>query len=173
MIGNFMRADDAFRQKFRKDVSHGFNARIVLTERGLVLGGALLANGRRRPLHRWRGRAHPYSPRHRLWTRCWARFAGRQNIGAAATNVSPPFISRKAASASPDEEGAYRLSLAVELIDAGIAPRELARELGLGLPADLLSNTIRTSRACRPEAAAKAAKGRSMELEREPIPSIT
>ena len=30
-----------------------------------------------------------------------------------------------------DEEGAYQLSLAAELIEAGVAPRELARELGL------------------------------------------
>jgi hypothetical protein len=30
-----------------------------------------------------------------------------------------------------DEEGAYRLSLAAELLEAGVRPRELARELGL------------------------------------------
>jgi hypothetical protein len=30
-----------------------------------------------------------------------------------------------------DEEGAYRLSLAAKLIEAGVAPRQLARELGL------------------------------------------
>jgi hypothetical protein len=29
------------------------------------------------------------------------------------------------------EDAAYRLALAAELIDAGVAPRELARELGL------------------------------------------
>ncbi|MGH6800482.1 MAG: hypothetical protein ACRECZ_03520, partial [Methylocella sp.] len=37
-----------------------------------------------------------------------------------------------------DEDGAYRLSLAAELIDAGMTPRELARELGFELPADLI-----------------------------------
>ena len=31
-----------------------------------------------------------------------------------------------------DEDGAYRLSLAAHLIEAGMTPRELARELGLG-----------------------------------------
>ncbi len=39
-----MRADDAFQQKFRKDVSHGFDDQMTLSEQGLVLGaGALLA----------------------------------------------------------------------------------------------------------------------------------
>jgi hypothetical protein len=37
-----------------------------------------------------------------------------------------------------DAAGAYRLSLAAELIEAGMTPRELARELGLRLPADLI-----------------------------------
>ena len=36
------------------------------------------------------------------------------------------------------EGAAYRLSLAAELIDAGLAPRELARELGFDPPAGLL-----------------------------------
>jgi hypothetical protein len=36
------------------------------------------------------------------------------------------------------EDAAYRLALAAELIGAGVAPRELARELGFGLPAGLL-----------------------------------
>jgi hypothetical protein len=36
------------------------------------------------------------------------------------------------------EDAAYRLSLAAELIDAGVAPRELARELGFGLPHGLI-----------------------------------
>jgi hypothetical protein len=35
------------------------------------------------------------------------------------------------------EDAAYRLSLAAELIDAGVAPREPARELGFDPPADL------------------------------------
>jgi hypothetical protein len=36
------------------------------------------------------------------------------------------------------EDAAYRLSLAAKLIDAGVAPRDLARELGFDLPAGLL-----------------------------------
>jgi len=36
------------------------------------------------------------------------------------------------------EDAAYRLSLAAELIDAGVAPRELARELGFDPAADLV-----------------------------------
>ena len=36
------------------------------------------------------------------------------------------------------EDAAYRLTLAAELIGAGVAPRELARELGFHLPAGLL-----------------------------------
>lgn len=36
------------------------------------------------------------------------------------------------------EDAAYRLSLAAELIDEGVAPREIARELGFGLPAGLV-----------------------------------
>ena len=36
------------------------------------------------------------------------------------------------------EDAAYRLSLAAELIGAGVAPREIAREFGFGLPADLI-----------------------------------
>ncbi|MGH6839211.1 MAG: hypothetical protein ACREDT_10525 [Methylocella sp.] len=37
-----------------------------------------------------------------------------------------------------DAAGAYRLSLAAKLIEVGMTPRELARELGLRLPADLI-----------------------------------
>jgi hypothetical protein len=37
-----------------------------------------------------------------------------------------------------DAVGAYRLSLAAKLIEAGVTPRELASELGLRLPADLV-----------------------------------
>ena len=36
------------------------------------------------------------------------------------------------------EDAAYRLALAAELIDAGVGPRELARELGFDPPASLL-----------------------------------
>jgi hypothetical protein len=36
------------------------------------------------------------------------------------------------------EDAAYRLSLAAELLDAGVAPRELAQELGFDPPAGLL-----------------------------------
>ncbi|MGA7383817.1 MAG: hypothetical protein WBW81_03710 [Methylocella sp.] len=36
------------------------------------------------------------------------------------------------------EDAAYRLSLAAELIEAGITPCELAQELGFDRPADLL-----------------------------------
>jgi hypothetical protein len=36
------------------------------------------------------------------------------------------------------EDAAYRLSLAAELIDAGVAPRELAQELGFDPPAGLV-----------------------------------
>jgi hypothetical protein len=39
-----------------------------------------------------------------------------------------------------DAQGAYRLSLAAELIDAGIAPRKLAPQLGLSLPRFDLDN---------------------------------
>jgi len=54
-----------------------------------------------------------------------------QNIGTAATRVSPRFIWRRWGSLDIGEDAAYRLSLAAELIEAGVAPRELARELGL------------------------------------------
>jgi hypothetical protein len=37
-----------------------------------------------------------------------------------------------------DAAGAHRLPLAAELIEAGMTPRELAREFGLHLPADLI-----------------------------------
>jgi hypothetical protein len=36
------------------------------------------------------------------------------------------------------KDAAYRLALAAELLDAGLAPRELARELEIDLPADLI-----------------------------------
>jgi hypothetical protein len=60
------------------------------------------------------------------------------------------------------EDAAYRLLLAAELIDAGVAPRELARELGF----DSTIKYDRRSRACRPEAAGLPASGRRLGMPR-------
>ncbi len=58
-----------------------------------------------------------------------------------------------------DGEDAYRLRLAARLIDGGMRPRDLARELGLGKSSPTSANIATVSRACRPETAAPAGNG--------------
>jgi hypothetical protein len=136
-----MGADDAFRQKFSKDVSHGFDARMA--EQGLVLGGALLAKmgddglciegseeriftllaiayGRDVP-EAMLGSLRRVSKHWRGGNKCLAAiYLAQSGLGKL------------------DTASAYRLSLAAKLIDAGVTPRELARDLGFVLPADLI-----------------------------------
>ncbi len=70
--------------------------------------------------------------------RSWDRCAAWQNTGKAATSVSPRFIWRRWAYRASARTPPTRLALAAELLDAGVAPRELARELGFDPPAGLV-----------------------------------
>ncbi len=141
-----MHVNDISRQQFSKIASRGFQGRMVLTERGLVLdAGTLLAklDDKALPIE---------ADQERIWTllsvaygeeishavfgslRCVAKNWQGGDKCLAAIHLAQMGL--------PDigENAAYRLSLAAELIDAGIAPRELARELGFGLPAGLIKH---------------------------------
>jgi hypothetical protein len=63
------------------------------------------------------------------------------------------------------EDAAYRLSLAAELIMRTSRQNGLRKNLGSVSP-PVSSNTIRTSRACQPEAGGKAASGRRLGMPR-------
>ncbi|HUI21888.1 MAG TPA: hypothetical protein VLZ74_12700 [Methylocella sp.] len=97
---------DGSRSPDEDAAGRGFHHEMTLTERGLVLGaGTLLAKmdggglhleGEEERVLTLLAIAHGGNVR----VRCWAPFAARQNIGAAATNALPRFISRKVACAS-------------------------------------------------------------------------
>jgi hypothetical protein len=61
-----------------------------------------------------------------------------------------------------DAQAIYRLSLAAELIDAGMTPRELARELGLSLPRSDLEKAGYNPYGFQPEIIGRAATGRTV-----------
>ncbi len=140
-----MQAYDVFREKFSKDAARGFGRQTALSEHGLFLGGVLLAkmrddglclDGEEERILTLLSIAHgraasplelghlPRVSKH--WQgdeKCLATIALAQSgLGKL------------------DEDGAFRLSLAVELLDAGFAPREIARELGFDPPADLVKH---------------------------------
>jgi hypothetical protein len=132
-----MHASDVFRKKFSKDATRGFGGQTALSELGLFLGGVLLAkmgdDGLRLDGEEERiltllsialGRAaSPLALGHlRRVSKHWQR--GDKCL--AAIHLAQSGLGKL------DAQAAYRLSLAAELIDAGIAPSELARKLGLG-----------------------------------------
>ena len=139
-----MRADAAFRQTFEKNSSCGFARRPTLSKRGLVLGaGTLVAtfDGKGRLAESEEERALTLlnvacgheTPRGMLDSlrRVAKHWQGGDKCLAAIhlARIGLPEIG---------EVAAYRLSLAAELIGAGVAPRELARELGFDPPAGLV-----------------------------------
>jgi hypothetical protein len=141
--GKSMHVNEISRQQFSKFASRNFQGRMVLTERGLVLGaGTLLAklDGKARPIE---------ADQERIWTLLAVAYGEKisQAVFGSLRRVAKHWKSGDKSLATihlaqmglPDigEDAVYRLSLAAELIDAGVAPRELARELGFDPAADL------------------------------------
>jgi hypothetical protein len=139
-----MQADAAFRQTFEKNSTRGFSRRPALTRRGLVLGagtlvakfdgkGRLAEGGEERALTLLTVACGHETPRGMLDSlrRVAKQWQGGDKCLAAIhlAQIGLPDIG---------EDAAYRLSLAAELIDAGVAPSELARELGFDPPAGFL-----------------------------------
>jgi hypothetical protein len=131
-----MHVNDISRQQFSKIASRGFAGRMTLTERGLVLGaGTLLAklDDKVLPIE---------ADQERIWTLLSVAYGHEvpQAVFGSLRRVAKHLLGgdkclaaiHLAQTGLPDigEDAAYRLSLAAELIDAGVAPRELARELG-------------------------------------------
>ncbi len=142
--GKSMHVTGISRQQFSKFASRGFHGQMTLTGQGLVLGaGTLLAK-----------LDHKAVPTEAEQERLWALLSvayGRAvplAVLASLRRVAKHWRGgdkslagiQVAQKGLPDigEDAAYRLSLAAELLDAGAAPRELARELGFDPPADLL-----------------------------------
>jgi hypothetical protein len=139
-----MRADSAARQPFGKNSSHGFVGRMTLTERGLILGaGTLLAKLDDKALL-------IEADQERIWTLLSVAYGEKisQAVFGSLRRAAKHWQGGDKSLAAihlaqmglPDigEDAANRLSLAAELIDAGVAPRELARELGFDPPAGLV-----------------------------------
>jgi hypothetical protein len=135
--GDFMHADSAPRQTFGKNSSRGFAGRITLTGQGLVLGaGTVLAKLDDKTLS-------VEAEQERIWALLSVAYGEEvpHAVLGSLRRVAKHWQSGDKCLAAihlahmglPDigEDAAYRLALAAELIDAGIAPRELAQELGL------------------------------------------
>ncbi len=134
-----MYINDISRQQFSKIASRGFQGRMTLTGQGLVLGaGTLLA--------KLDDKALPIvADQERIWTLlsvAYGEMTSRAVLGSLRRVAKHWQGGDKCLAAIhlaqmglPDigEDAAYRLSLAAELIDAGVAPCELARELGFSL----------------------------------------
>jgi hypothetical protein len=139
-----MHADSASRQTFGKNSSPGFAGRMTLSGQGLVLGaGTLLA--------KLDDKAPPAElEQERIWTLLSVAYGEKisQGVFGSLRRVAKHWQGGDKGLAAIhlaqmslpdiDEDAAYRLSLAAELIDEGVAPREIARELGFGLPAGLV-----------------------------------
>lgn len=131
-----MQVNDVFREKFSKDAARGFGRQTALSERGLFLGGVLLAKMGDEGLCL-------DGEEERILTLLSVARNGDVNRAAlsALRRVSKHWQSGDKCLAAItlaqsglgklDAEGAYRLSLAAELLEAGVTPRELRRELGL------------------------------------------
>ncbi|HXN88700.1 MAG TPA: hypothetical protein VN890_05020 [Methylocella sp.] len=139
-----MHVNDISRQQFSKIASRGFRGRMTLADQGLVLGaGTLLAklDDKALPIE---------AEQERIWTLLAVAYGHGVPLAVLGSlrRVAKHWHAGDKSLAAihlaqmglPDigEDAAYRLSLAAELIDAGVAPRELARELGLGLHTDLI-----------------------------------
>jgi hypothetical protein len=142
--GKSMQLNDISRQQFSKIASRGLTGRMTLTDRGLGLGaGTLLA--------KLGGKALPFeADQERIWTLLSVAYGEEisQAVLGSLRRVAKHWQGGDRCLAAihlPQmglpgigEDAAYRLSLAAELIDAGVAPRELARELGFDPPAGLV-----------------------------------
>ncbi len=139
-----MHADAASRQTFGKNSSHGFAGRMTWTERGLILGvGTLLAKLDDKALA-------IEVEQERIWTLLSVAYGEviSQAVFGSLRRAAKHWQGggkrlaaiHLAQTGLPDigEDAAYRLSLAAELIGAGVAPRELARELGFDPAAGLV-----------------------------------
>jgi hypothetical protein len=155
-----------------KNTLLGFQGRMILSGQGLVLGaGTLLAKLDDKALL-------SEGDQERIWTLLSVAYGHEVPLAVLGSlrRVAKHWHSGDESLAAihlaqtglPDigEDAAYRLSLAAELIGAGVAPRELARELGFSPPPGY-SNTIRTSPACRPAAGGKAPSGRRLGMPRD------
>jgi hypothetical protein len=134
-----MHANGISRQQFSKIASRSFQGRMTLTGQGLVLGaGTLLA--------KMDAKALPIeAEQERIWALLSVAYGEEisQAVLGSLRRVAKHWQGGDKSLAAihlaqmglPDvgEDAAYRLSLAAALIDAGVAPRELARELGLSL----------------------------------------
>src|ERR1700730_11320560 len=132
-----MHISNISRQQFRKIASRGFQGRMTLIGQGLVLGaGTLLAklDGKALPLE---------ADQERILTLLSVAYGHEVPLAVLGSlrRVAKHWHGGDKSLAAihlaqmglPDigEDAAYRLALAAELIDAAVAPRELARELGL------------------------------------------
>jgi hypothetical protein len=132
-----MHVNDISRQQFSKIASRHFQRRITLTGQGLVLGaGTWLAklDNKALPIE---------ADQKRIWTLLAVAYDEKisQAVLGSLRRAAKRWQGGDKSLAAihlaqmglPDigEDAAYRLSLAAELLDAGVAPRELARELGL------------------------------------------
>jgi hypothetical protein len=138
-----MHVNDISRQQFSKIASRRFAGQMTLTGRGLVLGaGTLLA--------KLDDNALPIdADQERIWTLLSVAYGHGVPLAVLGSlrRVAKHWQGGDKSLAAiqlaqmglPDigEDAAYRLSLAAELIGAGFAPRELARELGFDPPAGL------------------------------------
>jgi hypothetical protein len=135
--GKSMHVADISRQQFSKMASRRFQGRMTLTGQGLALGaGNLLAKLDDKALS-------IEAEQERIWTLlavAYGRGVPLAVLGSLRRVAKHWQGGDKSLAAIhlaqmglPDigEAAAYRLSLAAELLDAGVAPRDLARELGL------------------------------------------
>jgi hypothetical protein len=125
-----MHVNDISRQQFSKIASRGFRGRMTLTDQGLVLGaGTLLAklDDKALPIE---------AEQERIWTLLAVAYGHGVPLAVLGSlrRVAKHWHAGDKSLAAihlaqmglPDvgEDAAYRLSLAAELIDAGVAPRE-------------------------------------------------
>jgi len=139
-----MHADSASRQTFGKNSSPGFAGRMTpVRARARSRPGTLLA--------KLDDKAPPAElEQERIWTLLSVAYGEKisQGVFGSLRRVAKHWQGGDKGLAAIhlaqmslpdiDEDAAYRLSLAAELIDEGVAPREIARELGFGLPAGLV-----------------------------------
>lgn len=139
-----MLTDAASRQTFGKNSVPGFQGRMTLTGQGLVLGaGTLLGKLDNNALL---GEAD----QERIWMLLTVAYGQEVPLAVLGSlrRVAKHWQGGDKCLAAihlaqmglPEigEDAAYRLSLAAELIDAGVAPHEVARELGFDPPAGLI-----------------------------------
>src|ERR1700730_4311562 len=142
--GKSMHINDISRQQFSKIASRRFQGRMTLTGRGLILSaGTLLA--------KLDDKALPVeAEQERIWTLLAVAYGEKisPTVLGSLRRVAKHWQGGDKSLAAihlaqmglPDigEDAAYRLSLAAELIDAGVGPRELGRGLSFDPPAGLL-----------------------------------